>query len=38
LSEFIPKRAEDIEAIVQQVYADVDDADEEDGDMDEYDG
>ncbi len=38
LSEFIPKRAEDIEAVVQQVYADVDDSDEEDGDMDEYDG
>src|SRR6185436_7465046 len=37
LSEFIPKRAEDIEAVVQQVYADVEDSDEEE-DTDEYDG
>lgn len=37
LSEFIPKEADDIEALVQQIYAEVDESEEED-DSEEYDG
>lgn len=38
LSELIPKQVEDIEALVQQVYADMDDEDmDSDDDMTEYD-